>query len=139
MTTSIGVFASSAMRYAGPKHIAQNNNVLFALVAWAWAENSEATWNPWDTEENWPGATYYNYAGVKNYPSEAIGLAAWWKTLTNGYYRSVLLALQAGQSSLAIATAVANSPWGTEPFDELCVKVANDWIPYGIDRIVAGS
>jgi hypothetical protein len=139
VTMSIGVFASNAMRYAGPKYIAQNNNVLYALVAWAWAEGSEARWNPWDTEENWPGATDYNRAGVKDYPSEEIGLAAWWKTLTNGYYRSVLIALQAGTSSELIATAIAKSPWGTEPFVPLCVEVQDNWVKYGLDRTVAGS
>lgn len=55
-------------------------------AAWARAEGGTARFNPWNTTEPWPGATGYNSAGVKNYPSAYAGVQATVRTLRNGYY-----------------------------------------------------
>jgi murein DD-endopeptidase MepM/ murein hydrolase activator NlpD len=89
---------------------------LIAISAWAHAEGGNAAWNPLNTtEQNVPGHTpnSYNSVGVQNYETFAIGLAATVKTITNGLYGSILNALRAGTSSLAVADGIINSPWGT--------------------------
>lgn len=138
MSLTIYQYSSAAIWCAGPAHVKGNTAVLQALVAWAWAEDSEAQWNPWDTTEPGYGGWKYNSVGVRNYPSEADGLQAWWRTLTNGYYPEVLAELKAGTSAVAIASAIGRSPWGTEPFENICAEVEKDWFKYGA-RLVAGS
>jgi hypothetical protein len=54
--------------------------------AWTRAEGGTAAFNPFNTTEPWPGATDYNTALVKNYPTASAGIAATVKTLRNGYY-----------------------------------------------------
>lgn len=87
---------------------------ILALVTGMVAEDSGATWNPLDTEQDWPGSTDYNSAGVKNYADLADGLAATLATLRNGFYGPVLQALQAGDSAAQILTAFGASPWAGE-------------------------
>jgi hypothetical protein len=84
-----------------------------ALAAWAQAEGTKAGFNPLATTQSMPGASSFNSVGVKNYVSYADGLQATVQTLTNGRYANILAALRAGNSSIAVAQAVANSPWGT--------------------------
>jgi len=66
---------------------------VLGIVAWGVAEGSEAIWNPLDTTEPAPGATNYNSAGVKNYPSLQVGLEAVYATLHNGHYAPILAVL----------------------------------------------
>lgn len=82
------------------------------IVAQAAAENSQAENNPLDTERDWPGATNYNAAGVKNYLTTADGLGATKATLTNGLYAGMLAAGEQGDS-LGYVNACAHEPWGT--------------------------
>jgi hypothetical protein len=84
-----------------------------ALAAWAQAEGTKAGFNPLATTQAMPGASSFNGVGVKNYASYADGLQATVATLTNGRYANILAALRAGNSAVAVAQAVANSPWGT--------------------------
>jgi hypothetical protein len=60
------------------------------LKAWARAEGGTAAFNPLNTTEPWRGATDYNSAGVKNYPSGRAGIAATVATLDNGYYKGIV-------------------------------------------------
>jgi hypothetical protein len=60
------------------------------LKAWARAEGGTARYNPLNTTEPWPGATDYNSAGVKNYPTGAAGIAATAATLVNGHYDGIV-------------------------------------------------
>ena len=66
-----------------------NNNVQ-SMVVWAVSESSQAHWNIWDTTEDYPGATDYNSAGVKNYPDIDAGLNAFKATINNGRYPMIL-------------------------------------------------
>jgi hypothetical protein len=136
-TVWIGTFASDLMQYAGPKQMAQNNNVLYALVAAAWAEGRFAGWNPWDSTQGQAGAVSINRDGVKDYATPVGGIVATWETLDNGDYDALLAELRAGISDVAIARAWAESPWGTEPFTDLLPLVAGDWLKYGY-RLVTG-
>jgi hypothetical protein len=84
-----------------------------ALVAWARAEGTAAAHNPLATTQAHPGATNFNSVGVKNYLSYHDGIEATVRTLTNGRYHAILDALRRGDDALAVARAIANSPWGT--------------------------
>jgi hypothetical protein len=84
-----------------------------ALGAWAQAEGTKASFNPLATTQSMPGATSFNSVGVRNYTSYADGIRATAQTLTNGHYPNILAALRAGNSAVAVAQAVAASPWGT--------------------------
>lgn len=58
--------------------------------AWQRAEGGSARFNAWNTTEPWPGATDYNPAHVKNYPSSSAGTAATVATLYNGHYHRMV-------------------------------------------------
>ncbi len=76
---------------------------------------SLAAFNPLATTEDAPGATDYNAAGVKNYPSLAAGFAATLATLTNGRYPQLVgvLADPAGGSATTYCESPNLDVWGT--------------------------
>jgi hypothetical protein len=84
-----------------------------AIVAWATAEGTKASFNPLATTTKAANTTNFNSVGVKNYANYADGLDATVRTLRNGNYPNILAALASGTSAQAVAQAVANSPWGT--------------------------
>lgn len=84
-----------------------------AVVAWEKAEGTKAQFNPLATTRSMPGATNFNSVGVKNFASYADGINANAAALTNGRYGNILAALQRGDSAVAVAQAIAASPWGT--------------------------
>jgi hypothetical protein len=88
------------------------NNVAF-LNAWAKAEGGNASYNPFNTTQPAPGASNYNSVGVRNYTSPQQGISATIQTLLNGRYGNIVQGLRSGATPQALATAVANSPWGT--------------------------
>ncbi len=94
-----------------------------AVTAWELAEgghwHNSAHYNPLDTTMPEPGATAMNSVGVKAYLSWAQGFQATIATLRNGYYGGILAALRAGNDAIAVADAVAASPWGTGNFSGL--------------------
>jgi hypothetical protein len=94
-----------------------------AITAWEVAEgghwHNSAHYNPLDTTMPEPGASAMNSVGVKAYVSWAQGFTATIATLRNGYYGGILAALQAGNNAIAVADAVAASPWGTGNFASL--------------------
>ena len=94
-----------------------------AVTAWELAEgghwHNSAHYNPLDTTMPEPGATAMNSVGVKAYVSWAQGFQATIATLRNGYYGGILAALRAGDDAIAVADAVAASPWGTGNFTSL--------------------
>jgi cell wall-associated NlpC family hydrolase len=81
--------------------------------AWARAEGGGATNNPFNTTQQASGASSYNSVGVRNYTSPQQGIDATVNTLTNGRYGNIIGALRSGDSAMAAAKALANSPWGT--------------------------
>jgi hypothetical protein len=84
------------------------------MRAWQKAEGGDET-NPFNTTQDAPGASNFNSVGVKRYPDMATGVNATVQTLSNGLYENILAALRAGNDPLAVANALANSPWGTGP------------------------
>lgn len=92
------------------------HETLRLLDAWARAEGGEARWNPLNTTLDLPGATAYNTDGVRNYRNAVQGISATAATLTNGYYRGIVGALQSGKLT-AKQTVQQNAAefdkWGT--------------------------
>jgi peptidoglycan hydrolase CwlO-like protein len=110
-------WAQALLGYLGLPRTSQN---LTAITSWELAEGgnwfNSARYNPLDTTMPEPGATSMNSVGVKAYTSWAEGFTATVVTLHNGLYRPILAALQKGDDALAVAAAVAASPWGTGAF-----------------------
>ncbi len=99
---------------------------LRRLAAWAKAEGGSASFNPFNTTLNEPGATAYNSFGpggkyhVRNYPNAAVGVKATDDTLlfTGGgqHYRELVAVLRNPNSTDAqFAAALGRSHWGTNP------------------------
>ena len=65
------------------------------------------------TQGGFAGESKFNSVGVKNYASYQDGIAANVHALTNGRYANILSALGAGNSAVAVAQAIKDSPWGT--------------------------
>lgn len=111
MTTRSG-WATAFLEYAGwPVSLEK----VIALVAQASREDSGADWNPLNTTEPAPGDWDFNSAGVKSYPSEAVGMGATLATFLNGYYPGLVAILSdpAGGSALAYASNLELNTWGT--------------------------
>jgi hypothetical protein len=111
MTTAQGTaWANDLLSALGMPRTAAN---IKAITAWVAAEGTKAGNNPLATTQVMPGATAFNSVGVRNYSSYNEGLAATVRTLRNGRYGNILSALATGTDSVAVAQAVADSPWGT--------------------------
>lgn len=113
------------------------NNIM-SMVCWAASENSQATWNTWDTEEIEPGDTDFNSAGVKDYPTQAKGQAAFKATILNGKYADILAAFDASEPPAVTCSIITNSPWGSQPTSQLVALVLSDYSYYAA-KPVAGS
>jgi hypothetical protein len=123
--TATGTTGASASALSPAQSTAWANDLLGALgmprttaniravTAWVAAEGTKAGNNPLATTQGMPGATSFNEVGVRNFASYSDGLAATVKTLHNGRYGNILSALAAGNDPVAVARAVADSPWGT--------------------------
>lgn len=97
-------------------------NVAF-LLAWIRAEGSRWAWrNPLDDELPMPGSREVNHGGhgVMAYARWADGLRASAYSLSGPDYPAIRAALRAGNDAQRGADAVAQSPWGTEPFSASC-------------------
>jgi hypothetical protein len=92
---------------------------LVALIAWIAAEGGppspQAKWNPLNTTQPWPGATTFNWVGVKNYATHADGLNATAKTFqwTGHGYESIVERLKKSARPRRTLAAVEASSWGT--------------------------
>jgi hypothetical protein len=78
--TTIAEWATALLEHAGWSVTADK---LHAFAAWHQKEGGHAEWNPLNTTEPAEGATDYNSAGVKNYPSMQSGIEATLATLTS--------------------------------------------------------
>ena len=97
-------------------HAPNNTQNRLLLRAWAKAEGGTARYNPLNTTEPWPGATEYNKAGVKNYPTGADGISATYLTLVNGHYIGIVNTMRAGRASakwIVERNAAEFDTWGT--------------------------
>ena len=101
------------LRAIHAKGVWQNRRLL---GAWARAEGGTARYNPLNTTQPWPGATDYNSAHVKNYPTGAAGIAATATTLVNGHYDGIVADLRAGKKNaraIVADNAAEFDVWGT--------------------------
>jgi hypothetical protein len=112
-------------------------NVLVG-VTWIESEGSTAANNPLDTTQPWPGSTYYNSVGVRNYPSVSAGWAATLSTLKNGDYNSLLYELMHPINAEMTIAAIHASPWGSKPTETMLDNVRNNWVRYA-DAYVSGT
>lgn len=101
-----------------------------AIVAWAAAENSEAVFNPLDTERVESPDTNYNAAGVKDYTSLEEGLQAVADTLNNGLYPAVLQSFKFQNTAEVTAQQIDQSPWGTKDVVGVLSNVVGDRASY---------
>jgi hypothetical protein len=98
-----------------------------AVVAWENAEGGNwangALHNPLNDARWMPGSWLmpgYNPAHVRAYSDWGSGLRAALATLNGPDYGSIRAALVNGNDAQAVATAVAQSPWGTHYFSAGC-------------------
>ena len=107
-----------------------SQGILDLLNEWARWENTRAAYNPLATTRNAAGATQFNDAGVRNYPSMEVGIAATANTFLNGLYPEIVMAIRGNdatwQHSAAIAAEIRT--WGTMGFASF---VAGGGIPTG--------
>ncbi len=88
---------------------------LIVIVSWEVAEGTAAAYNPLATTHDYPGATEFNAAGVKNYPSLQAGLQATIETLRLGAathgYGAIVRGLEGCAPPETTATAINASDW----------------------------
>lgn len=76
-------------------------------------------WNPLNTTLGQSGATNYNSVGVKNYVSEAQGLAATAQTILGGGYSDIVSALRTG-NGLCGQSFSGLSRWSGGGYSRVC-------------------
>lgn len=89
-----------------------------AINAWMKAETGSQgkgtpAFNPLATTQNYGSNTKFNSVGVRNYANYDTGIKATAQVMMNGHYAPILAALAKGNSAMAVAQAVAQTPWGT--------------------------
>jgi len=88
---------------------------LIVLSAWQANEGTDARWNPLATTYDMPGATDFNWVGVKDYVSLKQGLLASWLTLQRGWktygYGDIVVSLRKCGKAEDTAAAIAASSW----------------------------
>lgn len=100
---------------------ARGRDRTVAMLGWMAAESgtevcdghSGARYNPLNTTLPAQGATDFNSAHVKNYPSLEAGLHATLSTLLQSNMAGIVHAFRTAHDTATIADAIAASPWGT--------------------------
>jgi hypothetical protein len=115
----------------------------WVLISWMQAEGGTAKWNPLNTTQPMPGATNYNWVGVKNYPSFEVGLEATVKTIKQTHaslgYIPILNGLRNCHRAKRTLRAVEKSAWGTGGLAlRVLPYVKDDYWRYA-NYVVAGS
>jgi hypothetical protein len=87
---------------------------LRLMHAWTQAEGMDPSRNnPFATTQGAAGSSDINSVGVKSYPDAQTGIDATIQTLLNGNYANIVSGLKSGTDAMAVADAIAASPWGT--------------------------
>jgi len=127
-------FAEAVLEELGAPITKRN---LWTLVSWMQAEGGSARWNPLNTTQEMPGATDYNWVGVKNYESFAQGVEATVKTLNYGAdrdlygYKPIRRRLKKNVWAYWTLRAVEGSIWGTGGLALRCLpSVKKHWDYY---------
>lgn len=95
------------------------DRTLAAMMAWMQAEGDAGRYNPLNTTLDEPGATVFNWVGVKNYVDWKQGVRATVKTLDFGAnhhqfgYGPIREHLRHDDPPLDVMEAVERSSWGT--------------------------
>lgn len=106
-----------------------------AFVTQMALEDTAAGFNPLATEEDWPGATDFNSAGVKNYPTEQDGIDAVCAAWQNGDYNDILKACKAQDPAFSILRCASYDTWGGSDsygreLQDLLPQVQGKWLEY---------
>lgn len=103
-----------------------NDHTLYAIYAWLAGESTKARNNGLATTHGGLRFTPFNSAGVKNFPTFAIGMRATCETITNRIYHDLLAEILKGKSAHAICREIVKSPWGTQhvPLDAVLADPA---------------
>lgn len=104
-----------------------NTHTIDAILAWMEGEGTKARNNPLaTTRPGVAGASNFNSAGVKNYPTFSLGMRATVATIGLVPYRKLLAEIRKGTSAHAIAKLIVASPWGTQhvPLDAILADPA---------------
>lgn len=107
-----GGFAAAVMEGLDVDRTLHNRR---AFMAWFQAEGGNAKFNPANTTKTMPGATNYNWIGVKNYVSFSDGVKATVATFheKNVGYEAILHSLRSNASAAKTLKAIGASQWGT--------------------------
>jgi peptidoglycan hydrolase CwlO-like protein len=129
-----GDWANLFMRTIGAPTCQDN---LVVMVSWEMSEGTSAEYNPLATTYDMPGATIFNYAGVKNYRTLQDGLQAAKLTLEKGAasygYGDILQGFHACWPASKTAAAIAASSWcgcGSQYVAGLINRVASNYKYY---------
>lgn len=104
-----------AKKFCADEGIPWTTHTRRALMSWFQAEGGGARNNPANTTQDEFGATIYNFASVKNYPTPEVGLRAMETTFTyHGHgYETIMHRLRQNGSANSILKAIGASDWGT--------------------------
>ena len=109
---SYGAWAGLFLKTLGVSGCHENKVVL---VAWQYAEFTQAAWNPLATTHPMPGSTLFSSYGIQNFPSLDVGLQATKLTIDGGLdrygYRAIFDSLARCASAMKTAQAVNASSW----------------------------
>ena len=109
---SYGAWAGLFLKTMGVSGCHENKVVL---VAWQYAEFTQAAWNPLATTHQMPGSTLFSSFGIQNFPSLDVGLQASKLTIDGGLdrygYRAIVDALARCADAMTTARAVNASSW----------------------------
>jgi hypothetical protein len=121
-TTSDDEFYKKVLKCLGAKPTKGNMSFMYA---WRQSEGGKATFNPFNTTKNIPGATIYNSHKVKNYQSMEDGVRATCETIKLGYYSDILNGLKNDVGLYELSRMEGLKKWGT---GQLLAKVADGYL-----------
>ena len=121
-TTSDDEFYKRVLRCLGAKPTKGNMSFMYA---WRQSEGGKASFNPFNTTKNMPGATIYNSHKVKNYKSMEDGVKATCETLKLGYYQDIVNGLKNDVGLYELSRMEGLKKWGT---GQLLAKVADGYL-----------
>lgn len=121
-STSDDDFYKSVLKCLDAKPTKGNMDFMYA---WRQSEGGKASFNPFNTTKDMPGATIYNTHNVRNYKSMEDGVKATCDTLKLGYYRDIVDGLKNDVGLYELSRMEGLKKWGT---GNLLAKVADGYL-----------
>jgi hypothetical protein len=121
-TTSDDEFYKKVLQCLGAKPTKGNMSFMYA---WRQSEGGKASFNPFNTTKNMPGATIYNSHKVKNYQSMEDGVRATCETLNLRHYKDIVDGLKNDVGLYELSRMEGLKKWGT---GQLLAKVADGYL-----------